>query len=135
MPKSRTIKKSHVCAHCQREFDNLSNAKRHLMTHGSKKPFSCIICKKRFSQSSNCNTHIRTNHGGINPKGNLKRHFRFFSKQCHNCNGHFLLTNKEDKTKFCDTCFEKILESFYHNLDIDIEILLDCFHKDQIPLS
>jgi len=133
MPSKKDIKKTHLCAHCQRTFNDRSNLKRHLAIHNSQKPFSCTVCCKSFTQRSNTLMHIKNKHCIINPKDYLQRRIHLFSKQCHKCNGHFLLKNKEDKTKFCDTCFEQALEDFEQALeDFYLERLLDFFELGEI---
>jgi hypothetical protein len=133
MPKTKGIGNSHLCthkcAHCQKNFSHPSNAKRHLVIH-SQNPFQCKICDKSFSQRCNARRHITTMHRSINPNEHLQCRIHLFSKQCHNCTGHFLLTNKDDKTKFCDTCFNKAsdLQSF------DIVKLLESLDIDLIPI-
>ena len=45
-PSSRRIK--HTCEHCEKEFTDKRNLKRHMKIHAVNKEFPCSFCSRRF---------------------------------------------------------------------------------------
>jgi len=55
--------KEHRCLHCDKVFNQRSNATAHSRVHTKEKPFQCKLCSRRFSQKSNLKRHSEAVHG------------------------------------------------------------------------
>lgn len=52
------------CQYCGRNFDRVSNLKRHLLLHSGAKPFKCLYCDYRATQKANVVGHLACKHKG-----------------------------------------------------------------------
>uniref|UniRef100_A0A1I8E9L4 Zinc finger protein n=2 Tax=Wuchereria bancrofti TaxID=6293 RepID=A0A1I8E9L4_WUCBA len=102
--KRRTRKKQR-CDICRKEVTNM---KKHVMTHTGEKPYSCSICKKNFTQPWNVKEHVMT-HSGVKPYS-CPMCMKSFSRKrklqthmiIHGTNGpvyHCIVCNKDFRTK------------------------------------
>ncbi len=59
--KNNKIRTHYKCeyASCSKQFSQICNVKRHIMTHLQVKEFQCCKCTKKFSQKSNMQRHER----------------------------------------------------------------------------
>ena len=48
-----------TCLICEKEFNNKSDFKRHLLIHTGEKSFQCEYCEKKFSKNHNLKQHLR----------------------------------------------------------------------------
>ncbi|XP_033109898.1 uncharacterized protein LOC117111107 [Anneissia japonica] len=61
-PREKKTNGTTQCTHCNREFKNMENLKRHERAHTMGKEHACVFCKETFSLSSERNKHERV-HG------------------------------------------------------------------------
>ena len=59
-PCAKKTKMVHQCQYCEFCADAASKLKRHLYKHTGERPFSCDKCNRRFSQLSNARKHMLT---------------------------------------------------------------------------
>lgn len=52
----------YVCQWCGRNFDRISNLKRHVLLHSGIKPFKCLYCNYRATQKANVVQHLASRH-------------------------------------------------------------------------
>ncbi|XP_064078517.1 zinc finger protein 219-like [Macrobrachium nipponense] len=52
----------YVCQWCGRNFDRISNLKRHVLLHSGIKPFKCLYCNYRATQKANVVQHVASRH-------------------------------------------------------------------------
>lgn len=52
----------YVCHWCGRNFDRISNLKRHVLLHSGIKPFKCLYCNYRATQKANVVQHLASIH-------------------------------------------------------------------------
>ncbi|KAK8394906.1 hypothetical protein O3P69_006001 [Scylla paramamosain] len=52
----------YICQWCGRNFDRVSNLKRHLLLHSGIKPFKCLYCNYRATQKANVVQHLASRH-------------------------------------------------------------------------
>lgn len=52
----------YTCQYCGRNFDRMSNLKRHLLLHSGSKPFQCLYCEYRAAQKVNVVQHMANRH-------------------------------------------------------------------------
>lgn len=52
----------YVCQWCGRNFDRISNLKRHVLLHSGIKPFKCLYCSYRATQKANVVQHLASRH-------------------------------------------------------------------------
>lgn len=71
-----TGEKPYHCTHCDRQFVQVANLRRHLRVHTGERPYTCNICQSKFSDSNQLKSHQMT-HRSAKP-------FR-----CEHCNAGF----------------------------------------------
>lgn len=52
----------YICQWCGRNFDRVSNLKRHMLLHSGIKPFKCLYCNYRATQKANVVQHLASRH-------------------------------------------------------------------------
>lgn len=52
----------YICQWCGRNFDRVSNLKRHMLLHSGIKPFKCLYCNYRAIQKANVVQHLASRH-------------------------------------------------------------------------
>lgn len=52
----------YICQWCGRNFDRVSNLKRHMLLHSGIKPFKCLYCSYRATQKANVVQHLASRH-------------------------------------------------------------------------
>lgn len=68
-----TGEKPYHCIHCDRQFVQVANLRRHLRVHTGERPYVCEICSSKFSDSNQLKAHLLI-HKGEKP---------FVCDQCH----------------------------------------------------
>ncbi|GFT54473.1 hypothetical protein NPIL_534121 [Nephila pilipes] len=68
--------KPYHCSHCERQFVQVANLRRHLRVHTGERPYACTLCSSRFSDSNQLKAHLLI-HKGEKPY------------QCDKCKGRF----------------------------------------------
>lgn len=52
-----TGEKPYHCTHCERQFVQVANLRRHLRVHTGEKPYACELCSSKFSDSNQLKSH------------------------------------------------------------------------------
>lgn len=58
-----TGEKPYSCSHCDRQFVQVANLRRHLRVHTGERPYNCEICDAKFSDSNQLKAHILIHNG------------------------------------------------------------------------
>ncbi|OTF78674.1 zinc finger domain-containing protein, partial [Euroglyphus maynei] len=69
-------KKPYHCTHCDRQFVQVANLRRHLRVHTGERPYACELCTSKFSDSNQLKAHMLI-HKGEKPF------------ECNKCMGRF----------------------------------------------
>lgn len=75
-----TGEKPYSCSHCDRQFVQVANLRRHLRVHTGERPYNCEVCNARFSDSNQLKAHVMTHSSG---NGGDEKPFE--CEKCH-CN-------------------------------------------------
>lgn len=116
-----TGEKPYSCSHCDRQFVQVANLRRHLRVHTGERPYTCEICASKFSDSNQLKAHMLI-HNGEKPF------------QCEKCNvkfrrRHHLMHHK---------CDSSLSDQKSHNSDsesIDFKLLTNFKQESDIPLN
>ncbi|KAH6884843.1 hypothetical protein B0T10DRAFT_577204 [Thelonectria olida] len=60
MAPSNAAARSLVCSQCNRSYTRLEHLQRHLLSHGSERPFECHFCLQTFGRRDVLQRHFRT---------------------------------------------------------------------------
>lgn len=97
-----TGEKPYSCSHCDRQFVQVANLRRHLRVHTGERPYTCEVCNARFSDSNQLKAHVMThstgNGGDEKPFECEKCHCKFRRRtglMQHKC-GVPLIENSDD---------------------------------------
>lgn len=60
-----TGEKPYSCSHCDRQFVQVANLRRHLRVHTGERPYTCEVCEARFCDSNQLKTHALTHTSGL----------------------------------------------------------------------
>lgn len=58
-----TGEKPYSCSHCDRQFVQVANLRRHLRVHTGERPYTCEICESKFSDSNQLKAHMLIHNG------------------------------------------------------------------------
>ena len=53
-----TGEKPYHCSHCDRQFVQVANLRRHLRVHTGERPYACELCAAKFSDSNQLKAHL-----------------------------------------------------------------------------
>lgn len=53
-----TGEKPYHCSHCDRQFVQVANLRRHLRVHTGERPYACELCSAKFSDSNQLKAHL-----------------------------------------------------------------------------
>lgn len=56
------VSNRYICQLCGRNFDRVSNLKRHMLLHSGIKPFKCLYCNYHATQKANVVQHLASRH-------------------------------------------------------------------------
>lgn len=71
-----TGEKPYHCSHCDRQFVQVANLRRHLRVHTGERPYTCEICDGKFSDSNQLKSHMLV-HNGEKPFECERCHMKF----------------------------------------------------------
>jgi krueppel len=80
-----TGEKPYSCSHCDRQFVQVANLRRHLRVHTGERPYTCEICDARFSDSNQLKAHSVTHSSGTSDSEK--------SFECEKCHAKFRRRN------------------------------------------
>lgn len=58
-----TGEKPYHCSHCDRQFVQVANLRRHLRVHTGERPYACELCSAKFSDSNQLKAHLLIHKG------------------------------------------------------------------------
>lgn len=58
-----TGEKPYHCSHCDRQFVQVANLRRHLRVHTGERPYACELCAAKFSDSNQLKAHLLIHKG------------------------------------------------------------------------
>lgn len=115
-----TGEKPYSCSHCDRQFVQVANLRRHLRVHTGEKPYTCEHCKAKFSDSNQLKAHVLIHSGE-----------KF---DCEKCNQKFRRRQHLTHHK----CGSSISDQKSHNSDdesLEYKLLTNFKQESELPLN
>lgn len=112
-----TGEKPYHCNHCERQFVQVANLRRHLRVHTGERPYACELCSAKFSDSNQLKAHLLI-HKGEKPFECEHCQMRF--RRRHHL-GHHKCVNGVVRSQAPSLASDDLEE----DIDIDIDVEMD----------